>query len=249
MTTTRNHGNVWVSIPVARPAARMRLFCLPYAGGGASEFVEWAHLLPATVEVVPVQLPGRNRRIHEPPRTSMGRLVPEIADGLAAYLDRPFGLFGYSMGAWVAFELARELRRRGGPRPEALIVAAAGPPDVPSPIAYHDASNEDLIEWMRRLGGSEALLREPALLPLILPRVRADLQVTGTYRAASEPPLPHPVFVYVGSADDEARPEQAGLWCRHAGAGFRTRVLTGGHFFLHDRRDELLGHLIDDLEV
>ncbi|MFC7723135.1 thioesterase II family protein [Nonomuraea recticatena] len=97
----------WVSLPCPRPEAAIRLFCLPYAGGGSVEYQQWADLLPATVEVAPVHLPGRERRIRQQPYTVMKELVADLADGLEPYLDRPYALFGYSLGAWVAFEVAR----------------------------------------------------------------------------------------------------------------------------------------------
>ncbi|WP_440070297.1 thioesterase II family protein [Streptosporangium sp. OZ121] len=252
MTTTRvlDRAARAVSFPAPRPRAAVRLFCLPYAGGGSVEYQQWADLLPDTVEVVPVHLPGRERRFREAPHTVMAGLVTELACALAPHLGRPYALFGYSMGAWVAFELARELRRRGAPAPLTLLAAAAGAPDGPRAPAVHDAPDGELVAWMRRLGGSGGLpLDDPRLLAVVLPRVRADLRVTETYLPAAEAPLECPLVVYTGDGDEVVSPGEALLWGPHTAGDLRLRVLGGGHFFLHERRAELLGHIIRDLEV
>jgi medium-chain acyl-[acyl-carrier-protein] hydrolase len=239
----------WVSVPVPRPRAAIRLFCLPYAGGGSVEYNQWAGLLPDRIEVAPVHLPGRERRIREAPRRSMGELVPELADRLEEHLGGPYALFGYSMGAWIAFELGRELRRRGLPQPEALLAAAACAPIGPRGPVTYDAPEAELVAWMRRLDGSAGLpLEDPRLLAVVLPRVRADLEITDTYFPGPEPPLAYPMRIYTGTDDEIVSVEQAGLWSRQAGGGFRLRVLSGGHFFLHERRAELLAHIVHDLE-
>ncbi|MFI6482199.1 thioesterase II family protein [Nonomuraea sp. NPDC050663] len=240
----------WVSVPAPRPGAAIRLLCLPYAGGGSVEYNQWADLLPGTVEVRPVHLPGRERRIRERARTRMAELVPELADALEGETASPYALFGYSMGAWVAFELARELRRRGAPAPRALLAAAAAPPHGPRSAAMFDAPEAELVGWMRRLDGSAGMpLDDPRLLAVVLPRVRADLEITDTYLPEPEPPLDLPLRVYTGTDDEVVPVEHAGLWAAQATGDFGLRVLTGGHFFLHERRTELLHHIARDLEV
>lgn len=228
----------------------MRLICLPYAGGGSVEYQQWAVLLPPAVEAIPVHLPGRERRFRETPRTRMGALVPELADALAPLLDRPYALFGYSMGAWVAFELVRELRRRGAVQPSGLLAAAALPPDTPRSGDVRSMTDAEVIDRTLRLSGErDSPLHDPRLLRTVLPRLRADLEVADSYEPALEAALPFPIHAYAGDADDLAPPDKARGWARHTSAGFGLRVLSGGHFFLHDRQADLLSHIIDDLEV
>jgi len=106
----------WVMYPRPNPDARLRLFCFPYAGGGASVFYAWAEGSPQ-MEVCPVQLPGRESRLSEPPFTRLPPLVQALASDIRTHLDKPFAFLGHSMGATIAFELARELAREQKGRP------------------------------------------------------------------------------------------------------------------------------------
>src|SRR6187397_2335302 len=110
----------------------LRLFCLPHAGAGASVFARWSRALPPAIKVRALQLPGRESRLREPPASGMSPLVGELADTIAPVLDRPFAIFGHSMGALIGFELARELRRRGRPGPRHLLMSGLRAPDRPS---------------------------------------------------------------------------------------------------------------------
>ncbi|HET8681027.1 MAG TPA: beta-ketoacyl synthase N-terminal-like domain-containing protein, partial [Micromonosporaceae bacterium] len=152
------------SRPDAR--ARMRLFCLPYAGGNASVFRGWADALPAEVEVCPVQLPGREQRHKEPPFTQMSALVTTLAQVLGPYLDLPFALFGHSMGALASFELARQLRREGLAGPAHLYVSAMRAPQLPDiEPPLHRLPEPRLVEKLREINGTpEEMLSDPETL-------------------------------------------------------------------------------------
>jgi medium-chain acyl-[acyl-carrier-protein] hydrolase len=120
--------NPWISRPRPNPRTLLRLFCFPYAGGGASAYRKWSDSLPQSIEVCAVQLPGREMRIKEPAYSDVHPLVDVLAPALASFLDRPFALFGHSMGALVAFELARKIRRDCSLLPESLFVSARNAP-------------------------------------------------------------------------------------------------------------------------
>src|SRR5437763_149373 len=107
----------WLAVPKLNPRASLRLFCFPYAGGGASIFHRWSRSLPQSVDVCAVQYPGREHRWKEPPVTRLSDLVQALRQALAPYMDKPFVLYGHSMGGLVGFELARLLRKEGGPQP------------------------------------------------------------------------------------------------------------------------------------
>src|SRR5262249_13687929 len=120
----------WLACARPRPQADIRLFCFPYAGGGASVFRGWADGLPASVEVCPVQLPGRGTRFREPAFTRLPPLIEALAESLRPHLDRPFAFFGHSLGALVAFELARYLHQHQGREPVRLFVSGCGGPQT-----------------------------------------------------------------------------------------------------------------------
>jgi len=236
--------------PLARPAARLRLFCLPYAGGAASLFRGWPQSLPADTEVCAVQLPGRGSRFREQPFERLPELVQAVADGLQPFLDRPFALFGHSMGAVVAFELARELRRRGSADPGHLLVSGHQAPRLPDrePPLSHLPDAEFVEEIRRRYQGIPGeVLAEPELLELMLPILRADVRALESYRYAAEAPLECPISCFGGEDDTQLPQEDIEAWREEAGGPFTLRMFPGNHFFFEAAGDAMLQALADDL--
>jgi surfactin synthase thioesterase subunit len=179
----------------------------------------------------------------------MGPMVAALADNIASYLDRPFAFFGHSMGAVVAFELARELRRRSHPLPVMLIASGARAPrfrrhHVPPPAPSRDA----FVEELRRLEGIPVeMLDDPALLRAVLPALEADAALYRNYIYADEAPLPIPVRAYGGADDPNVRREHLDGWAEHTTASFAVRVFPGGHFYLTTARQPFLEALREDL--
>lgn len=167
--TPRLTPNPWVAGSRSNAEARLRLFCFPYAGGGASIYRDWTAALPPVVEVYPVQLPGRQSRLHELPFTRMSLLVPELVEGLQPYLDRPFAFWGHSMGALISFELARHLSHENRPGPLHLFVSGYRAPQLPRlepPI--HQLPEEAFIHELHRLNGTpDAVLQNRELMRLL----------------------------------------------------------------------------------
>ncbi|MEU8343965.1 alpha/beta fold hydrolase [Spirillospora sp. NPDC048832] len=232
------------------PAPRLRLFCLPHAGGGASVYRPWAPFLPPDVELVAVRLPGRESRFREPPLTRAGDVVTGLVGAVAPLLDRPHAWFGHSMGALLAFEVCRELRRRGLGEPARLLVSGRAAPDVPAgrpPV--HDAPLPDLLARLRDLGGTPAEFLDPAVIAPLVPSIRADFSVVETYRHRPGPPLECPVSVFGGDADAETTAGDLRAWRRHTSAGCVVRTYGGGHFFLHDMPERVVPEIGRDLPV
>jgi medium-chain acyl-[acyl-carrier-protein] hydrolase len=241
----------WIIRPRPAPRARMRLFCLPHAGGGASAFRGWADSLPAEVEVCPVQFPGRENRVAEPAFTSLPALVDALAEVMEGFQTLPFALFGHSNGALVGFELARTLRARGRPGPVHLFASGRRAPDLPSdrPDTHHLPDDEFLAE-LQTLGGiPQQLLEHRELLELLLPALRADVTIHETYEFREQPPLDLPITAYGGLADPRVSREQLQAWNRHTAGPFVMRMFPGGHFYLHDDRPAVLRTLSADLHA
>ncbi|WP_176308815.1 thioesterase [Micromonospora sp. NBS 11-29] len=239
----------WFVSTGSRPEAPVRLFCLPYAGAGASAFRRWPAAFGPDVEVLPVQLPGRENRITEDPRFT----VAEVADAIAARADRPYAIYGHSMGGRLGFEVVRELRRTGRALPLRLYVGGARAPHVTASGPFDGLSRADDAELLRRLddgGGLPAeLLDHPELVELLLPVLRADLGRVDDYRHVPGEPLPVPIVAFAGTTDRAVSRAQHAAWAEHTAAGFTLHELPGGHFFLHDRLAELVALIRADLTV
>ena len=224
----------WLIRPCARPAARIRLLCFPRAGGGAAAFRGWAEDCDPEIEVVLVQPPGRENRLREEPVTSMQTMAAAIADALAELPERPCAFFGHSLGAKVAFETARELRRRGQPEPLHLFAAASAGPGVTwnHPLLHLLGDAELLAEVQRRYGGvPQEVLADAELCALLTPVLRADLTVVETYRCADELPLTTPITCFCGADDGMTPIAEASEWRRHTASEFQLHRLPGDHFF------------------
>lgn len=240
----------WVApqrVPGAAP--RRRLFCIPFAGGGSTAFHGWSRELPADVEVCSVVLPGREWRLRESACADLSALLPALADGLAPHLDRPFALFGHSVGALVAFELTRELRRRAAPAPEHLFVSAFRAPTRANVTrVLHALPEPDLLGELRTYGGiPDAVLASRELLDLVLPTIRADFALHETYVHRPEPPLDTPLTVFGGTRDDKVRPEHLDGWGEQTRARFRQELFDGDHFFLKSCRPHLSAVILEEL--
>lgn len=231
------------------PQARTRLVCVPHAGGGASAFREWGAEF-SSIEVLAAQLPGRECRFGEPLQSSIAPLVSNLADALGPWRDREFALFGHSMGALIAFELARELRRRGGLQPTALIVSGHAAPQLErTRRPLHGLSDAEFVGEIRRLGGTPAeVLENDELMALLLPRLRADFAVCDTYGFGDDAPLTCSVLAFAGRAD--SRVDRPGLeaWRCHTTGRFASRWFEGGHFYPLESRDALLAALRRELD-
>jgi medium-chain acyl-[acyl-carrier-protein] hydrolase len=244
-----SRSSPWAVCLRRRPRAALRLFCFPHAGGGPANFRGWADEMPESIEVWPVHLPGRERRIAEEPIPSIAGLVAAMTEGLRDLLDGRFALFGHSMGALLSFELTRQLRRQGLAGPRCLAVSGFGAPHIPSiraPIG-HLPDVEFLAELHRLQGTPPGVLDDPELVELLLPVLRADFLAVETYCFEADTPLTCPIFAYGGASDTEVPGEHLVQWDLHTSGAFATRLFRGDHFYLHSRRAELIANLARDL--
>jgi medium-chain acyl-[acyl-carrier-protein] hydrolase len=246
MNTTQMN-TPWLLCPRPNSDAKLRLFCFPYAGGGDQVYRKWADQLPEIVETYLVQLPGRGSRLLEKPFTNLVDLSKSLAGAMLSYLDKPFILFGHSMGAMVSFELARQLRR-GGLQPLHIFASGCHAPQIPDSSVLHDLPESELIRELHRLNGTpKEVLENRELLSIIIPTLRADCMVTETYVYTNEPPLNCPITVFGGLRDPLVKREELDAWREQTNASFSLRMLEGDHFFLHTSTPVLLSSLSKEL--
>ncbi len=240
----------WIAYAQPRPDARLRLFCFHFAGGAASAFRGWQDALPAGVEVRAIQLPGRENRLREGLLDSMDAVLPPLTRPVLELLDLPAVFFGHSMGALVAFEFIRALRRSGQPLPLHFFPAGRRNPGTPCRFPdIHDLPRADLLEAMRKYGGTpDAILNDPEMMELILPIVRADFKILETYQFRGEAPLDLPITVYAGHQDIRTNQAELRAWGKQTTGPFALRMFEGEHFFISTHRTTVLEALSADLE-
>lgn len=243
ISKTNVTANPWLYVPRPNPSARLRLFCFPYAGGGAMIYRKWAEGLPPTVEVCAIRLPGRESRLKEPPFSKITTLVEALDGAVEPHLsDKPFAFFGHSMGAIIAYTLTNRLRERGLAQPVHLFVSGRTAPHIADddPPTYN-LPEPEFIEDLRRLNGTpKEVLENPELMKVMLSILRADFEVCQTYVHQPQPPLDCPITAFGGLQDPGVTREKLEGWREHTTATFTLRMLPGDHFFLNSAQPLLL---------
>jgi medium-chain acyl-[acyl-carrier-protein] hydrolase len=212
-------------------------------------FRDWSNGLPADVEVCPIQFPGRGTRLMEPPYNRLSLLVEALIQALLPLLDKPFALFGHSLGSLVSFELARQIWANHQLRPVRLFVSAGPAPQVPrrnSPI--HDLPEKEFMAELRRLNGIPAeLMSNKELMDIVLPSLRADFALFESYRYLSGPPLNCPISTFGGLSDNRVNHDDLEAWRDQTTVSFTIRMFPGDHFFLKSTQPLLLRALSQEL--
>lgn len=241
--------DLWWVISKRNPRASMRMLCFPYAGGSASIFHTWHRALPEQIEIYGVQLPGRANRYAEPPLTRVSSVVQTLGPALIPLLDRPYVLFGHSLGATLCFEVARWLRLSRQPLPQKLLVSGRRAPQLPdTDPPHHTKSDQDFLEYIRELQGTpDDILTNQELINLLLPSLRADCEMAETYEYLGDAPLSCPITAFGGTDDLETSEKNLDDWCLQTTNKFTQFNLKGGHFFLHSNQHALLGLLRGEL--
>lgn len=240
---TKAFNSAWINLPKPNASAKVRLFCFPYAGGGVFEYRVWAACLPAAVEIGAVQLPGRETRLGETPFTRIRALCETLAAAMTPFLNKPFAFYGHSLGALIAFELIRELRRAGSPLPKHLLVSGARAPQLPSlePPVYHLPDDELIREVNARYGGIPAeVLANGEMLELLLPMLRADFAMHDTYVYYDDLPLDCPIACFGGQQDASTPLTHLEAWRDQTRNTFAQQMFGGDHFFIRSARAPLL---------
>lgn len=226
--------NRWLTCPRPDPDAALRLWCLPFAGGGAAVWHPWAAPLAGLAEIVAVRPPGRENRFTEPAFARMREIIPPLLDQIAPFAHEDYALCGHSLGGLVAYELACALRQHGLRAPRALIVCGVRAPHyVPDQPWLHPMPRDEFITHVeRRYGAIPPEIRDsPEILDLLLPVLRSDLELYETYQATPTTRLSVPILALGGASDANVTTAQLLDWKHYTTAAFDAVTLPGGHFF------------------
>ncbi len=219
----------------------LRLFCLPYSGASAMVYSRWRRKLPAWLQLRPLELPGRGMRMSEPLQRDLKQLAFQLADEIKAELDGPYALFGHSLGGLLAFELAHALRARGLAAPLALFTSATAGPALRDVSEYAiEKTDNELLARLRELGGtSEEALGNHELMQMMLPILRADFLLCGSFDYGERKPMAVPIHVF-GGKQDSVKVEALLDWQEETSTGFSLDMFEGGHFYLNKQEAGLL---------
>ncbi|HST47698.1 thioesterase II family protein [Jatrophihabitans sp.] len=231
----------------SNPAAATRVFLFPFAGGNASAFLPWQASFGPGLELRVAQLPGRGIRLFDAPVADLAELTGELARAVAELADRPFLFFGHSVGALLAFETARRLRRTGRPAPVRLWVSGAeGPQTRLLHRHLHQLEEAELIEALREYNGTDSeMLANQELMQLVLPGVRADFALSERYLYRPEPPLDLPISVLLGDSDEFVEPDRAAGWAAETSRPITVHRFPGDHFFLNEHQQAIATLIAD----
>jgi medium-chain acyl-[acyl-carrier-protein] hydrolase len=223
-------------------SSSLRLFCFPFAGGGASAYSSWASALSPSIEVCAVQIPGRENRIGEPIFTELPSLVDAIYEELSDWFDVPYAFFGHSMGAKIAFELAYRLVSNRRPEPRCLFFSSSRPPHIEEPQLRHMLSDEQFMAELCNLSDANArIMQSQALLEMFRPILRADFTMDETYRFDADYCFKIPMVVFGGEGDVDIAPSELAAWRDCSSGVFHLQMFSGDHLFIRSCEKEVLG--------
>ncbi len=247
----------WFESFSPNPAAKARLFCFSYAGGNPTTFRDWHRFLPSSLEILAIQLPGHGTRVWEKPFSELKPLIEELNHFITEYSEKPFLFFGHSLGALLAFELARQLGRSPVRQPSLLILSACSAPEWMSERSKknrlhpgHLLSDELLIQKLKELGGTpKEVLENSELMKLFLPAIRADLCLSENYIYEAGIPLSCPMIVCGGEKDDEVDIASLDDWSLQTSSSFKKEIFPGNHFYLYESKIELLKKISEEIDL
>lgn len=230
-----------------KPKADYRLFCFPYAGGSATAYASWEALLPSHVELVAIQFPGRANRLNESLLVSVDALAQHVAQSIPPMLDRPYLIYGHSLGSAVSFELLHALKVHGLQPPLHYLCGARRAPHLPPRIRpIHDYPMEQFKSELKNLNGTpDAVLNNADLMDIFAPILRTDFKAAYCYHREPRIKLDIPASVFGGARDDKVAVEDLNGWQDHFEKTVDVRIFEGGHFFMDENRELVVRAVCD----
>jgi medium-chain acyl-[acyl-carrier-protein] hydrolase len=236
--------NKWFVIPRPNPSAELRIFCFPYAGGSAVTYMDWVKHLPANIEVVIVQPPGRGPRMFESLFTNMDALITELVQLIPSMLNKPYIFYGHSLGSRVAFELMNQLKKHQLSLPIHFIASGSkGPHLLPIKKAIYQLPENEFIEELKQLSGTPtAVLENKELMDLFIPLLRADFEIADTYSYQGNEKFDC-LLTVLGGEEDDITIEQLNSWKKFFNQEKQVNLLPGGHFFIDSHSEIVFKHV------
>ncbi|MDK0524703.1 alpha/beta fold hydrolase [Streptomyces sp. ML-6] len=229
----------WVRRFHPSPEARYRLLCFPHSGGSASFFFPFSHRLAPEIDVWSMQYPGRQDRRSEANIPHIHELADRVVEAVGPCLDGPYALFGHSMGATLAYEVALRLQSDGKP-PEALFVSGRPAPHRNVDKGLHRLSDEEMADDIRALDGTGSeMFGDADVLKMFLPAIRSDYHAAETYEYTPGPVLKCPIRGFTGFSDPRVEVGELHHWSDHTEGPFELDVFSGGHFYLVDGQEDM----------
>ena len=241
----------WIPFRNEGAVVRCRLFVFPHAAGSAAIYRPLRHLMPPEIDLCPLELPGRAARIDERPLTSMSVLMERLYHVLQPLMDVPFGFFGHSVGAWMAYEAAQQLRSVDGRIAVHLFVSGRDSPKrvCADPPPARPRSDDELLSILRRFGGTPAaIMQRPELIAALLSALRADLALVEGYAVHPGHRIACQITAFSG-VDDVSHPGFLQSWGDYTRGKFRARVFPGGHFYFSPAAGLLAKEIVEDLRA
>ena len=244
------NGDVWFFCNKPKSGATMRLFCFPFSGGGASVYRSWPDTMSEEIEVRSLQLPGREARYNETIETDINTLVKNIVKAFESYQDKPFAFFGYSLGALLAFEVSRELRKQNMKLPNHLFIAAMRAPQTPR--VHPPLSSLPDEEFLQKIDyyyqPQDEAWNNPDLREIFLPVLKGDIALSDNYTYQDDIPLPCPIDVFAGEDDRGVPLALTQSWSEQTSTQMNHHVFKGGHFFINTSLNEIQSLVLKALQ-
>jgi surfactin synthase thioesterase subunit len=249
MTSADNESSTWIRRYHPSGASTARLVCFPHAGGSASYYHPVSARFSPSIDVIALQYPGRQDRRREPCIKDLGVLADKITEELLHLSAKPTVLFGHSMGATLAFEVAWRLEHKGSNTPLRVIASGRSAPAISRGERVHQRDDAGILAEIRRLNGTDSvLLDDEEILRIALPALRGDYEAIETYSCTPGRMLTCPITVLTGNSDPKTTIEQAAEWRSHTKGSFRIKAFSGGHFYLAKHASAVNDEIAADIE-